>query len=502
MELTANAFINSSFVWTYKTTAAASHYRQFDGKHLWFNAPSGTAGNAITFTQAMTLDASGNLCVGQTSSSSKVTIQTGNAGNDLGISNSNLPLYLKTYGGTTESVRNIVVGHVYINSNTNFSSPQITLISANNISAQSAAIALTSTNALAFYTNGANPSADSVVGTERLRIDSNGYLYTAANGRIGIGVVPTDSLDVNGGIKLSGGSSGRYINFSNTGINGTFPRLAASLKYSTASYSGASLIESYITGTYDDRSDLRFYTFGGNERLRIDIDGNIGIGTSSPVARLQVETQGASTLSSVLAKQGGGDNDFKLVARNGNGGVAGNVESARFGLEYQPLSASGTFNSGIRFFRGGGASDGYMIFATSGVDRLTFTSAGVAQFASNISMNSGYQFQSTDGTVSLPGFSFSADTNTGIYRPTTDSIGLVTNGAERFRADASGNVIVNTAALATTATSGFLWIPSCAGTPTGAPTAPYTNAAALVWDRTNKKLYVYDGSWNQTIPPV
>lgn len=64
MELTANAFINSSFVWTYKTTAAASHYRQFDGKHLWFNAPSGTAGNAITFTQAMTLDASGNLLLG------------------------------------------------------------------------------------------------------------------------------------------------------------------------------------------------------------------------------------------------------------------------------------------------------------------------------------------------------------------------------------------------------------------------------------------------------
>ena len=337
---------------------------------------------------------------------------------------------------------------------------------------------------------------------ERLRIDSSGYLYTAANGRIGVGVVPTDSLDVNGGIKLSGGSSGRYINFSNTGTNGTFPRLAASLKYTTGSYAGASLIESYITGAFDDRSDLRFYTFGGNERLRIDIDGNIGIGTSSPVARLQVEIQGSSILSSVLAKMGGGDNDFKLVARNGNGAAVPNAESARFGLEYQPGSSSGTFNSGIRFFRGGGASDGYMIFATSGVDRMTFTSAGVAQFASNISMNAGYQFQSTDGTVSLPGFSFSADTNTGIYRPTTDSIGLVTNGAERLRADASGNVIVNTAALATNATSGFLWIPSCAGTPTGAPTAPYTNAAALVWDRTNKKLFVYDGSWNQAIPAV
>jgi hypothetical protein len=37
--------------------------------HQWFTAPSGTAGNAITFTQAMTLDASGNLLVGDTTQS-------------------------------------------------------------------------------------------------------------------------------------------------------------------------------------------------------------------------------------------------------------------------------------------------------------------------------------------------------------------------------------------------------------------------------------------------
>jgi hypothetical protein len=51
----------------YKTTAAASFYRQSAGVNYWFNAPSGTAGNAITFTQAMTLDASGNLYLKTTS---------------------------------------------------------------------------------------------------------------------------------------------------------------------------------------------------------------------------------------------------------------------------------------------------------------------------------------------------------------------------------------------------------------------------------------------------
>jgi len=45
----------------------ATKYWQESGKHIWFTAPTGTAGNAISFTQAMTLDASGNLGVGTTS---------------------------------------------------------------------------------------------------------------------------------------------------------------------------------------------------------------------------------------------------------------------------------------------------------------------------------------------------------------------------------------------------------------------------------------------------
>lgn len=48
----------------YVTSNYASQYQQATGGHYWYTAPSGTAGNPITFTQAMTLDASGNLGVG------------------------------------------------------------------------------------------------------------------------------------------------------------------------------------------------------------------------------------------------------------------------------------------------------------------------------------------------------------------------------------------------------------------------------------------------------
>jgi hypothetical protein len=60
-----NAYFNGTN-WIYKRTATAASYQQRTGAHKWSTAPSGTAGTAISFTQAMTLDASGNLLVGTT----------------------------------------------------------------------------------------------------------------------------------------------------------------------------------------------------------------------------------------------------------------------------------------------------------------------------------------------------------------------------------------------------------------------------------------------------
>ena len=64
--LSQNAYYDGSN-FRYLQTAYASYYSSQLGQHLWYNAPSGTAGNTITFTQAMMLDASGNLGIGTTS---------------------------------------------------------------------------------------------------------------------------------------------------------------------------------------------------------------------------------------------------------------------------------------------------------------------------------------------------------------------------------------------------------------------------------------------------
>jgi hypothetical protein len=64
---------NSSYLattgYTYKATGFANRFRlDPTGAFQWYTAPSGTVGTAISFTQAMTLDAGGRLLVGLTSS--------------------------------------------------------------------------------------------------------------------------------------------------------------------------------------------------------------------------------------------------------------------------------------------------------------------------------------------------------------------------------------------------------------------------------------------------
>jgi hypothetical protein len=174
------------------------------------------------------------------------------------------------------------------------------------------------------------PAADTIAfaegGTEVARFDSSGNL--------GIGTSsPASKLQVS----VTSGTLYQYI--TNTGTGDAGVRMQSS---TTADY-----------GIFADSANaLRFYDFKAvADRMRIDSSGNVGIGTSSPVAKLSVEH--------AIALAGGGAAkpsglDYGMYLLNGVGTVvhsaavlafaAGGTERARITSGGEVLVGGNTDN--------------------------------------------------------------------------------------------------------------------------------------------------------------
>ena len=114
LSVISNAY-NDNANWRYIRDGAATRYELFEGAHRWFSSASGTAGNAITFTQAMTLDSSGNLQVGTTSAgfggilTPKVNVDaTGGNGIAVKISQNDGPFAVALWNSAASGTRRLV----------------------------------------------------------------------------------------------------------------------------------------------------------------------------------------------------------------------------------------------------------------------------------------------------------------------------------------------------------------------------------------------------------
>jgi hypothetical protein len=233
---------------SYKISNFATLYNQQSGQHQWFNAPSGTAGNAISFTQAMTLTSGGNLLVGTTTDNGARLQVEHNGNSPLLISTSSTTLFttyrsnstvvgyigngdgIVTSGGATNfgiraendliftsggNNRRLTItsgGNVGIGTNTPNANLEVYNASQGNIYISSA---LGNASALRFFSGGneyvtlrnlANGNFDIETGTgspaTRMRITSGGNVL------IGTTTDAGDKLQVNGAIKTSAPSGG------------------------------------------------------------------------------------------------------------------------------------------------------------------------------------------------------------------------------------------------------------------------------------------------------
>ncbi|NBU72320.1 MAG: hypothetical protein EBS53_12890, partial [Bacteroidetes bacterium] len=225
----------------YIATGFATRYEQSSGAHSWQIAPSGTAGNAITFTQAMTLDASGNLGIGSTSPSTNLVIGgtasgAGSAGS-LGVflSRGVTTNFYEAYDGT----KSMIAG---VDSNQSFIK-----------------IGAFSNHPLAFVTNNG----------ERARITSGGDL-----------LVGTTSA-------AYGPSGGRGV----IEVYGSTNSLIA-LRNATAN----AYLQNSGNDFYINNSGTGFISVStnGGERAVIDSSGNLLVGSSAAAGKLFALTTGAN----------------------------------------------------------------------------------------------------------------------------------------------------------------------------------------------------------------
>lgn len=166
-------------------------------------------------------------------------------------------------------------------------------------------------------------------------------------------------------------------------------------------------------------------------------------------------------------------------------------------LDLNGTSANATFNGGVFISNGGNITSSAASNGTGLVAVANITHNGSSVGDGPVLSFYWQTYTQLGGQIGIyPRSSGTAD----LLLRTANSSTMAT----KLSISAAGSVIigdiVTPGALATNATAGFLYIPTCAGTPTGVPTA-YTGKVALVYDTTNNKFYIYNAAWKGGTAP-
>ena len=217
----------------------ATDYYQYNGTHVWSTAASSTAGSTVSFTQVMTLDASGRLGVGTTSPSSPLHVSYDSEG-----------LLRLNRATTTTGAAFIVMtnggGNYYIGPDS----------SAGNRGFASGGAAY----GLVMTTESANPVLFGTNNIERARIDTSGNLLVnatspafASGGTTYTVKFAVDATNQTNGAYFKYNSTGAFVTLNNTFGSGTRPYISfdnGNTRAGDVSYNGSVM-------TYGGTSDYR-----------------------------------------------------------------------------------------------------------------------------------------------------------------------------------------------------------------------------------------------------
>lgn len=312
--LVSNAYFNTGFGgWFHIATARAARYEHVSGNHQWFISTSGTTGTAVSFTQAMTLDASGNLGIGTTSPAQRLHV-VGTESRFGGVSSG----FISIYNASTRS------GYIQAN----------------------AAVDLrvaSDTDPMTFY----------VGGSERGRISTAGNLMFGSTTDSG------EKLQVTGTAKITGASSFggiatfttnaapfyglRVLNFSGLTTDRQIFLGVVNDLYQTvgnAYYQNSNLFRTTTTtGSFIDFSQGTF---------RVFTDTGLTANTDyTPTLRFSISSSGSATFNSSLTVAGNlavDTNTLFVDATNNRVGILTTTPS--YSLHVQ---GTGYFNDNVRF---------------------------------------------------------------------------------------------------------------------------------------------------------
>lgn len=290
------------------------------------------------------------------------------------------------------------------------------------------------------WSPGAGSLAISTGGTERLRINGSG--------NVGIGTSSPDSL-----LHIETNNAGADTTFriSNIAVDGPsqieFEEQAGYISFAIRNNGAVNQLEidgyandnGYVfdrdfgqltvksTGTFD--TSLRFWDgganywsvgrddsnanafsigsssgLGTNERLTIRTDGSVGIGTSAPLALLDI-------VGSIRAQS-----------------------SALVGSGTVTLNAPTSGSYALRFPSSVGTPG--QVLATDGTSALSWTTfSGVAQ---------GGTIATSAGSAAAPSHTFVGNFGSGLWSPGSGTLAISTGGSERLRVNSAGNVGIGT----------------------------------------------------------